>query len=49
VAGTTSSTGSKASSKTLPFTGLNLWACVALGVGLLAAGLALRRALARAY
>ena len=44
-----SSTSTQASSKTLPFTGLNLWACVGLGVGLLAAGLALRRALARTY
>jgi hypothetical protein len=49
VAGNTTSSSTKDSSKALPFTGLNLWACVALGVGLLGAGLALRRALARAY
>lgn len=49
VAGSTTSSSTKASSKSLPFTGLNLWACIALGVGLLTAGIALRRALARAY
>lgn len=37
------------SSKTLPYTGLNLWACVAVGMALLAAGLGLRRVLARTY
>lgn len=31
-------------SGTLPFTGLNLWACAAIGLGLLGAGLVLRRA-----
>ncbi len=53
VTGSTSSsssgTSSQASSRTLPFTGLDLWACVGLGVALLAAGLALRRVLARVY
>lgn len=49
-ASTTSSHSSAGSSgKTLPFTGLNLWACIGLGLGLLGAGLALRRTLARAY
>jgi hypothetical protein len=28
---------------TLPFTGMNVWACVAIGVGLLGMGLVLRR------
>jgi len=27
----------------LPFTGLNIWACVAIGAGLLGTGLVLRR------
>ncbi len=36
-----SSTGSHGS--TLPFTGMNVWACVAIGVGLLGTGLVLRR------
>jgi hypothetical protein len=31
------------SSRTLPYTGLNVWACALLGVMLLAAGTALRR------
>jgi hypothetical protein len=35
------STGSH--SGTLPFTGMNVWACVAIGVGLLGTGLVLRR------
>ena len=43
-----SSSTSHASSGTLPFTGLNIEACLAVGVGLLAAGLALRRAVAAA-
>ena len=50
--GTTSSGSTKSSAgsgKTLPFTGLNLWACIGLGLGMLGAGLALRRALARVY
>jgi dipeptide/tripeptide permease len=47
--GTPSRSSSADSGKTLPYTGLNLGACVALGLGLLAGGLALRRALARAY
>jgi hypothetical protein len=44
-----SNASSSSSGKTLPFTGLNLWACIGLGLGLLGAGLALRRALARTY
>jgi hypothetical protein len=39
--GTTSSTA--AHSGTLPFTGMNVWACIAIGVGLLGTGLVLRR------
>lgn len=47
---TTSATASTTGAgRTLPYTGLNLWACVALGLGLLAGGLALRRVLAGAY
>ena len=46
---TTSSTTSatKATSGTLPFTGLNVGACIALGCMLLLGGLALRRVTAR--
>jgi hypothetical protein len=43
------STSTSSTGRTLPFTGLNLWACIGLGLGLLGAGLALRRALARVY
>jgi hypothetical protein len=45
---TPSSPSSHAASGTLPFTGLNIEACVAVGAGLLGAGLVLRRAVARA-
>src|SRR2546421_3526416 len=39
-----SGTGTSASARgTLPFTGMNVWACVAIGVGMLGAGLVLRR------
>ena len=43
--GTTSSS-TQATGQTLPYTGLNLGACVALGVALLLAGVGLRRVLA---
>ena len=36
-------TTAAASQPTLPFTGLNVWMCAAVGVGMLGAGLALRR------
>lgn len=36
-------TGSSAHGGTLPFTGMNIWACVAIGAGLLGAGVLLRR------
>ena len=37
----------QATSDTLPYTGLNVEACVAVGIGLLGAGLVLRRIVAR--
>jgi hypothetical protein len=40
---------SGSSGKKLPFTGLDLWACIGLGLGLLGVGLALRRTLTRMY
>lgn len=40
---TSSSSTTSAHSGTLPFTGMNVWACVAIGVGLLGTGLVLRR------
>ena len=39
-------TSTQATGRTLPFTGLNLGACVALGLALLLGGLGLRRVLA---
>ena len=41
----TSGSGSSASAHggTLPFTGMNVWACAAIGVGLFGTGLVLRR------
>ena len=44
----TTATASDAPTKTLPFTGLNVGGILAAGLGLLAAGLALRRLAARA-
>jgi hypothetical protein len=42
--GSTSTSAAAATSRpTLPFTGLDVWLCVAVGGGLLGAGLALRR------
>lgn len=46
---TTPSQSSAGSGKTLPFTGLNLWACIGLGLGMVGAGLVLRQILARVY
>ncbi len=43
-----SASTARASSGTLPYTGLNVEASLALGLGLVGAGVALRRALARA-
>jgi 2-oxoisovalerate dehydrogenase E2 component (dihydrolipoyl transacylase) len=42
-----SAPSNSATSGTLPFTGLNVEACVAVGIGLLGAGLLLRRIVAR--
>jgi hypothetical protein len=41
--GSGTATASSAHGSTLPFTGMNVWACIAIGVGLLATGLVLRR------
>ena len=38
-----STTSASAHGGTLPFTGINVWACAAIGLGLLGTGLALRR------
>lgn len=40
---TTPSTTAAQSTGTLPYTGMNVWACAAVGVGLLGCGLGLRR------
>ena len=42
-ASSASGTSSGGHGGTLPFTGLNVWACVGIGVGLLGTGLVLRR------
>lgn len=47
--GTTSSSGSTASGHNLPFTGLNIWACLSVGFALMGSGLLLRYALRRAW
>lgn len=44
----TATTPASTSSRTLPYTGLNIEACVGFGLGLLGAGLLLRRIVARA-
>lgn len=41
---TTAASSESSTTGTLPFTGLNLWACIAVGVGMLAAGIGLRHA-----
>jgi hypothetical protein len=40
---TTASTSAPSSGATLPFTGLDLWPAVAVGVGLIGSGAAIRR------
>ena len=44
---TPTTSSAQATSDTLPYTGLNVEACVAVGIGLLGAGLVLRRIVAR--
>ncbi len=42
---TTSAAPAASSSRTLPFTGLDLWPAIAVGLGLIVSGLTIRRAL----
>jgi hypothetical protein len=44
-ASSSSSTGSSSNARTLPYTGLNAWLLAAVGVGLLGAGVSIRRSL----